>query len=314
MEKSYICECGKQFTNSQSFNGHKGHCKEHQIAKYGFDHYNKNLELQFLHRNKATATHKLNCNNVSQQKLAQWLLERHRCERCGKTMTEQFGSGRFCSRACANAHKHSDESKAKASKSLSGRSRPLLAQQYSKLFEEKYKVNPNYCIVCGKPIPYKSRKRKTCSDQCWHKKLSLNIQNTRENIGLFNICSKYKYGTYKGIHCDSSWELAFVLYCLDHNINFNRNTKDAFTYTYEGNSHLYYPDFIIGDTYIEIKGLYTDEAEAKKQCFPLDKRLIILGKAELQPCLEYAKQVYGTQYYNIYDRTQSSWLDTIAKT
>lgn len=36
------------------------------------------------------------------------------CENCGKVVEDQdkFGSGRFCCRACANSHKHSDEWKA----------------------------------------------------------------------------------------------------------------------------------------------------------------------------------------------------------
>ena len=29
----YVCECGKIFTNSQSFNGHKSNCKVHIEAK-----------------------------------------------------------------------------------------------------------------------------------------------------------------------------------------------------------------------------------------------------------------------------------------
>ena len=33
------------------------------------------------------------------------------CEKCGKVTEEKFGSGRFCSRACANARTHSAETK-----------------------------------------------------------------------------------------------------------------------------------------------------------------------------------------------------------
>lgn len=42
------------------------------------------------------------------------------CERCGKVVedTEKFGSGRFCSRACANARERSAEVKEKISKGL----------------------------------------------------------------------------------------------------------------------------------------------------------------------------------------------------
>lgn len=27
--KKYVCECGKEFINPQSFNGHKSHCSVH---------------------------------------------------------------------------------------------------------------------------------------------------------------------------------------------------------------------------------------------------------------------------------------------
>lgn len=40
------------------------------------------------------------------------------CEKCGKLVTTNFGSGRFCSRSCANARVHSEETKQKISKSV----------------------------------------------------------------------------------------------------------------------------------------------------------------------------------------------------
>lgn len=41
-DKLFICDCGLEFFNPQSFNGHKGHCKAHYLAKYGnLDKYNK---------------------------------------------------------------------------------------------------------------------------------------------------------------------------------------------------------------------------------------------------------------------------------
>jgi len=44
---NYKCECGKEFDNSQAFNGHKSHCKIHQIAQHGsLDVLNKAKEKQ----------------------------------------------------------------------------------------------------------------------------------------------------------------------------------------------------------------------------------------------------------------------------
>lgn len=37
------------------------------------------------------------------------------CQNCGKIMTEKYGSGRFCSKSCANTRHHSQETKQKIS-------------------------------------------------------------------------------------------------------------------------------------------------------------------------------------------------------
>ena len=57
---------------------------------------------------------------------------------------------------------------------------------------------------------------------------------------------------YKGYWCDSSWELAYVIYNLEHNIKFERN-KQGFEYEFENKKYKYYPDFILEDgTYVEV--------------------------------------------------------------
>lgn len=40
------------------------------------------------------------------------------CENCGKEHDGHFGSGRYCSRACANSRHHSTETKQKISESI----------------------------------------------------------------------------------------------------------------------------------------------------------------------------------------------------
>ena len=94
MKKEYVCECGKKFYNPNGFNGHKAHCKVHYDA-IGKE-YNDYGAVQ-----KAKKIHQDN-----QNKLQQWVSEKHTCETCGKVMTEKFGSGRFCSRSCANTRIH----------------------------------------------------------------------------------------------------------------------------------------------------------------------------------------------------------------
>lgn len=55
-----------------------------------------------------------------------------------------------------------------------------------------------------------------------------------------------KHGWYKEYWCDSSWELAYVIYNLDHNIKFKRNYQ-GFTYIFNNKLHKFYPDFILED-------------------------------------------------------------------
>lgn len=112
--KKYICKCGKEYTNSQAFNGHKSSCKVHLTA-LGKSITNSNLynpEIQA----KAHATLAKNNAVRRQKQLEQWIAEQHTCERCGKVMTEKFASGRFCSKTCANTREYSQETRDKLSK------------------------------------------------------------------------------------------------------------------------------------------------------------------------------------------------------
>lgn len=112
--KKYICECGKEYTNSQAFNGHKSHCKIHfeAVGKDINKSNNYNPEVQA----KAHATVSKNNAAKRQRQLEQWIAEQHECERCGKIMTEKFASGRFCSKTCANTRDCSPETREKLSR------------------------------------------------------------------------------------------------------------------------------------------------------------------------------------------------------
>src|SRR5712691_797447 len=77
-----------------------------------------------------------------------------------------------------------------------------------------------------------------------------------------------RQGRYKGIWCDSSYELAFVIYSLDHGFPFARNWQ-AFPYTFDGAQRTWIPDFRLdGGFYLEIKGYVTDQVRAKFAAFP----------------------------------------------
>ena len=102
-ENNYKCKCGREFKNSQSFNAHKSHCKIH----LGEDKYIERLKQQITNLRQGNQTQK----NAAKAKQEQWITEKHVCEKCGKIMLEKYGSGRFCSRACANSRDKSGVAK-----------------------------------------------------------------------------------------------------------------------------------------------------------------------------------------------------------
>ena len=173
-DKIFKCECGKEFFAANRFNGHKSGCKEHHIAKYGsLAYYNLRYKNSTA---KSTATIRKKAKISAEEKLQRWISEHHTCEKCGKVMTEKYGSGRFCSRFCANSKPQKDETRALIGKTIKTLPSYLDGSLYTH-FRSKDKVDENgqlktaYCVVCGKELP-RGVFKKTCSAECYRALLS----------------------------------------------------------------------------------------------------------------------------------------------
>lgn len=101
-----------------------------------------------------------------------------------------------------------------------------------------------------------------------------------------------KKSFYKGIYCDSSWELAYVIWMTDHN-KFIQRCEERRRYTYNGEKHFYYPDFVTDEGIIEIKGYNSEIWQAKLK---ENSDIKVLYESEMIPYLEYAKQKYGKDF------------------
>jgi len=108
-----------------------------------------------------------------------------------------------------------------------------------------------------------------------------------------------KCGWYKGIFCDSSWELAFVIWHMDHNISIER-CKVPRHYTWNDKVRKYYPDFVVNEITYEIKGYRTLQWEAK---IADHTDIVCLFQYEIKPYLQYAIDNYGKDYIKLYDDT-----------
>lgn len=215
------------------------------------------------------------------------------CENCGKVIDGSYGSGRFCNRHCAtiygNTHrpKRSAESKKKTSISVKNSIKCQIAAERSRKIYHCKQCNKEFSIYDIRDI----NGRLYCSKECKHKYLSEHTGGYREGSG------RGKQGWYKGIHCDSSWELAYLVYHLDHNLYIER-CKEKRQYVWNNKQHTYYPDFITDDGIIEIKGYSTDQWKSKEE---QNHDVKVLYKNEIKPYLDYVTNTYGTDFIKLYD-------------
>ena len=107
-----------------------------------------------------------------------------------------------------------------------------------------------------------------------------------------------KQGRYKGIECDSSWELAFVVYHIENKLNIKR-CDVKYKYIIENTEHIYIPDFITDDGIIEIKGRKDNKAKIKEEKFP---NVIVIDKTKIGVYLDYVINKYGREFWKtLYD-------------
>ena len=205
----------------------------------------------------------------------------------------------FCSRSCSAKYNNKHriltlETKNKISQSLK---KFCLTNDYKKI--KHLNVITKICPICNREFNvFNSKINKIyCSRDCFLK--DKNFEFSKKPGGLRSKSGRGKQGWYKGYWCDSSWELAFVIYNLDHDIKFVRN-KEGFEYEFVNKKYKYYPDFILEDgTYIEIKAILNKKNKVKVESF--NKKLIIIDKKGMQQYIDYVVEKYGKNFIELYE-------------
>ena len=225
-----------------------------------------------------------------------------KCLNCQKSLNEN--QKKFCSRSCSCSfnnrnRKMNDITKDKIRNSL---------KTYRK--ENPYPNNRTYiittCPVCNNSFCYykypSMKKQIFCSSECFQQDVANGyVYSTKPKFGGYRKGSgRGKSGWYKGYWCDSSYELAYVIYNINHNITFKRNT-DKFPYIHQKIKSYYLPDFIENDIYIEIKGFLTDRDKSKIDQFPDNKKIKLLMKKDLSQHFKYVLNVYGEDFISLYE-------------
>jgi len=256
---------------------------------------------------------KLNPNRLSRiekaksKKTIQKIEYKLSCIKCGSEYVvyvseKDFNNKKYkshCSRKCANSHLRTDESKLKSSKSNIGKT------PWNKGLVNIYSDQSNLKRSAALKIYYSNNTiSKPGSGSKIGRKLSSEIKNkiSQSNKGktggLRQKGGRGKQGWYKGIYCNSSWELAYVIYCKDHNIDILRN-KEGFEYTFNNQIFKFYPDFIVNNEFVEIKG-YLD-AKNKAKILQFSKKLTVIDKNSINQFLDYVILTYGKDFIKLYE-------------
>lgn len=236
-----------------------------------------------------------------------------KCYNCGKTFEVQEEQQQFpkkekyyCSRSCANVRHHTEETKKKISNNTK-RSEKFI-NGMKRLFGRKpHETKTSICLVCGKTFEQeqyisngKTRytHRKLCSKEC--RKIYHSLKIVNNCCGGYRECSvkNYKSGWYNDIHCDGSWELAFVIYCIEHNKSIQRCNLIRHYVDKNGKMKTFHPDFIVDGLVYEIKGLQDCNYKEKELC---NEDIIFLYKKDMKPYIDYVIEKYGENFISLYD-------------
>ena len=226
----------------------------------------------------------------------------YECELCCDPVFEKYGSGRFCSSFCARRfstiNKRNEINK-KVSISMANKIKKN--GKFGCLKDKEEKLN-KICPMCQNDFFVHPCyiNRTYCSKSCSDNDIYFKFKKKPEG-GYRNGSGRGKSGYYKGVWCDSTYELAYVLYRLDHNIKFERNLK-GFEYIWENKTHTYYPDFIEKGKYIEIKGYKTKKVITKAESVPCG--VVVLYEKDLEKEFKYICEKYKigkNRLYELYD-------------
>lgn len=229
------------------------------------------------------------------------------CPKCGEEfevrITEsQYKRNKFkkyCSIKCANGKNWTDEQKKNISESCKKSEKVWTT---NKKIGEKRKLESKkdyefICLFCGeKGTDIYYNKNRKYHNECWRK----------ISGGIREGSSRGKCGWYKGFWCDSSYELAYVIYCLDNNISIERNKK-FFNYEYKNKKHKYYPDFRVNGELVEIKNYESELTKAKLKS--VDENITIYYKTTIKPFLEYAINTYGKKFIELYEYKNANMVE-----
>ena len=312
MTKEYKCICGESFLSSRSLGSHKNWCKDWILFKDGnldrLEHrkpmkagYTIKKEIcpvckKLISINNLKKHIKSHENNNSKKNDSSYHLDHEDlfCKFCGKQCKNKNSLVQHEIRCNNNPNKINiiiPNFNTKGKKAWNkGLTKDTDERVYNLSLQTSLSIkNYNNKIRLEGKIPgIASTPEKELARR---QKISNTAKERKLSGGKRHGSGRGHKGWYKGIFCDSTYELAYVIYNLDHNIQFKRCTR-IYEYEYNGEIHKYHPDFELEDgTLIEIKGYITDKVYAKISAVK-DRNIKLLTKDDLKYAFDYINNTY----------------------
>lgn len=315
----YTCKiCGSLLKNSRSMTNH---LKKHKIS-------NENYYRKFMLRQNEGFC--LTCNKPTNFK------------------SIEYGYFNFCSVSCSRKHEITKEKvkqtnlKNHGTESWNNRVKSKITCKQKYNCEEVFQANvvkdkikktikKQYGYEHISQVPYiRNKIEQTCmkhfgnTNPLVNDKIKEKIKLTNKKLYGTSNPNHNHYYTFDNKNFDSSYELAYYIWLKDHNIDFEYQPDISFSYEYNGTKN-YYPDFLVEDNYVELKGAHffenhditkrminpydrsqDDYYEAKHQCMIKNGVTIII---DCNKYIKYVNDLYGKDFMKRYIKSNKEFRD-----
>lgn len=247
-------------------------------------HLNRYIHNEIIYDENSKILCKYGCDKIAKWKLKNgtWSCSKFTSQ-CDSIKIKNSTALKLINRKTGYKHSHHK-----------GHPSPSKGKTYEELFgdraaEIKLKISMNTPGKCRDLLEERKRRER----------ISVTAKKNGLSGGHRHGSGRGKKGWYKGYWCDSSYELAWIIYNLEHDLTFERNNK-TFPYYYNGIIRNWRPDFIQNGKYVEIKGWVTKQTGAKISQFT--DSIEILTKKKLRNIFDYVITKYGKNYISLYNQ------------
>lgn len=254
---TYKCQfCNRETDSRQSHNAHQRHCKLARQGQTWFTAASDEVRL------------KVALSGIAKRRPLP------SCLRCGENVNGH--RQKYCSHKCSRAAQVS-QNKSEITKLNIGKAvRSFHVKNGTAL-------GVATCVICSTVFTKRNKRSKTCSRRCGARLGGFSNRGKTHagcaTMGGFREGSGHsKSGYYRGIYCNSTYELIFVAFHLERNLDIKRS-KTVLLYEFEERLRRYHPDFEVNCVTYEVKGFWTKQSEAKHVQHP---QVVIVDKGEIR--------------------------------